>query len=222
MIKALYKSLGEQVFTILRKKIVDNELQPGTILQIDRLAEEFGVSTTPIREALMKLEALGLVTISPNRRATVSPISREQTREVLEFRRMLESAGARSAAKKLSDRDIDYLITRVQSVQAAPSDVPHHIEVDMELHDKYLFGCIENGFVRKALEDLQVHLRRIRFYAEEALDPVKVITSVCEEHMIILNALKSRNETAAELGMYGHLTQTLVRTLLSMDKKENF
>lgn len=98
MIKALYKSLGEQVFTILRKKIVDNELQPGTILQIDRLAEEFGVSTTPIREALMKLEALGLVTISPNRRATVSPISREQTREVLEFRRMLESAGARSAA----------------------------------------------------------------------------------------------------------------------------
>ena len=163
MIKALYKSLGEQVFSILRKKIVDNELSPGTVLQIDRLAEEFSVSTTPIREALMKLEALGLVTISPNRRATVSPISRTQTREVLEFRRMLESAGCRSAAVKLPDSDIDYLMARVQSVMENPLDVALHIEVDMELHDKYLFGCIENSFVRKALEDLQVHLRRIRF-----------------------------------------------------------
>ena len=67
-VKPMFQSLSDQVFFYLKEKIINNELLPGSVLSIDRLASEFGISSTPVRESLVRLETLDLVTIHRNRK----------------------------------------------------------------------------------------------------------------------------------------------------------
>ena len=75
MVSRIFHSLGDQVFETIKELIVSNAYQPGEVLQIDKLAAEFGVSTTPIREALLRLEGLGLAQIERNKAAVVTQVS---------------------------------------------------------------------------------------------------------------------------------------------------
>ncbi|MDD2380055.1 MAG: GntR family transcriptional regulator, partial [Aminobacterium colombiense] len=73
----VFQSLGDQVFETLKEKIVNNEYKPGELMQIDKLASELGVSTTPVREALLRLEGMGLVSIERNKGAVVTQVSKK-------------------------------------------------------------------------------------------------------------------------------------------------
>ena len=66
MANHIFHSLGDQVFETIKEMIINNSYRPGEVLQIDKLAGEFGVSTTPVREALLRLEGIGLVDIERN------------------------------------------------------------------------------------------------------------------------------------------------------------
>lgn len=122
--KPMFQSVSDQVFFYLKEKIINNELVPGSVLSIDRLSSEFGISNTPVREAVVRLESLDLVTVNRNRNITVSAMSRDKILDILEMRRLLETYGSRTAALNITDGEIESLEKVLDGVLANPADLP--------------------------------------------------------------------------------------------------
>jgi DNA-binding GntR family transcriptional regulator len=100
-------SLADEIAFRLRSDILDGALAPGTRLQQDELCTRFGVSRTPVREALRQLQALNLITLAPSRGATVRAPSRQELLDVYELRADLEGLAASLAASRWSEDDLD-------------------------------------------------------------------------------------------------------------------
>src|SRR5918997_1165848 len=100
-----HRTISAAVAEELRRRIVDGEFSAGFQLRQDALASEFGVSRIPVREALMQLEAEGLVKIHPHRGAIVSELSTEEVHELFELRALLEPRLLKASAKHLTEAD---------------------------------------------------------------------------------------------------------------------
>ena len=103
-------SKAEDLALVLEEAIVSGELAPGTVLRQEQLSERFGVSRTPIREALRRLAALGLVSFVPNRSVRVRTLSRSELREAFLVRAELESLATELATPRLRDEDVEALV----------------------------------------------------------------------------------------------------------------
>ncbi len=97
---------ADDIALVIEEAIVSGELEPGTVLRQEQLSERFGVSRTPIREALRRLAALGLVSFVPNRGVRVRTISREELHEAFLVRAELESLATEIAATKMTDESL--------------------------------------------------------------------------------------------------------------------
>ena len=135
MPKIVTKSMREQIYDALRSLILSNEYSPKTVLAIDRLAEEFGVSATPVREALVRLEADGLVELVPNKGAQVTDIREADVRHIWEMRLLLEPYAARQSLLLLKKSTVDALENDIRKLQANPSDEDLYASTDMRLHE---------------------------------------------------------------------------------------
>ena len=105
-----YLPLRDVVFNTLRQAILKGELEPGERLMEIQLAERLGVSRTPIREAIRKLELEGLVLMIPRKGAEVARISEKNLRDVLEVRRSLEELAIELACQRMDDEQIQQLL----------------------------------------------------------------------------------------------------------------
>ena len=130
-IKPMFQSLSDQVFFYLKEKIINNEMVPGSIISIEKLTSEFGISNTPVREAIVRLAGLDLVTIH----ITVSMMTREKILDILEMRRLLETYGSRTAALSISDGEIRSLEDILDTVLKKPTDFEYYKFSDLELHE---------------------------------------------------------------------------------------
>ena len=108
--------LRDVVFNTLRQAILRGELKPGERLLEIQLANKLGVSRTPIREAIRKLELENLVIMIPRKGAVVAEITEKSLRDVLEVRRALEELAIRLACEKMTDSEIKELIEEISSV----------------------------------------------------------------------------------------------------------
>ena len=110
----------EEIAYVLEQSIVSGELAPGTLLRQEQLSEQFDVSRTPIREALRRLAALGLVSMVPNRGARVRTVSRADLREAFLVRAELESLATELAASRITEEELDQLeLAEVRFAQAS-------------------------------------------------------------------------------------------------------
>jgi DNA-binding GntR family transcriptional regulator len=100
---------ADDIALVIEEAIVSGELEPGTVLRQEQLSEQFNVSRTPVREALRRLAALGLVSFVPNRGVRVRTISREDLHEAFMVRAELESLATEVAATKMTAEDIEEL-----------------------------------------------------------------------------------------------------------------
>src|SRR6476469_8995278 len=103
---ALDSTKADDIALVIEEAIVAGELEPGTVLRQEQLSEQFNVSRTPIREALRRLAALGLVSFVPNRGVRVRTISREELHEAFMVRAELEALATEAAATKMTAEDL--------------------------------------------------------------------------------------------------------------------
>ena len=106
---SLDSTKADDIALVIEEAIVSGELAPGTVLRQEQLSEQFNVSRTPVREALRRLAALGLVSFVPNRGVRVRTISREELHEAFMVRAELESLATEIAAPKFSEAELDEL-----------------------------------------------------------------------------------------------------------------
>ena len=202
-----------QVYDILKKQIVHNELRPQQYLNEQELCENLGVSKTPVREALQQLERNRLVVIIPNKGCFVSTISLDLIREVFEIREIYESAAARIAAS-LDDRsqfeDIfhnheSFRLEDIESVRKSLLSGYHIHEI--------IVNAAGNSFLTEYYGNILDHIVRIRINFMSNFD-AKRLHETCEEHRAILRAIIDGNPDAAEKAMRNHLQ----RSLITIDK----
>lgn len=222
-IKPMFQSLSDQVFFYLKEKIINNEMVPGSIISIEKLTSEFGISNTPVREAIVRLAGLDLVTIQRNKNITVSMMTREKIQDILEMRRLLETYGSRTAAVSISDGEIRSLEDILDTVLKKPTDFEYYKFSDLELHET-ITKHIKNREIQASLKNLSVYSLRIRYYArfygEENPDLEESVVTITAEHRLILDALRTRDPETVEKAVAAHLLSAEKRTLGALDRLE--
>ena len=196
-------SLRERVAESLRAALVSGRMAPGTTYSIPALAEQFGVSATPVREAMLDLVNEGIVAPVPNKGFRVVELTDEELDQVTELRRLLEVPTVRDLAGAIGPGAIKRLRGLAAAVHDAAQrgDVVAYVESDRELH-LALLG--EAGNPR--LVEMVGRLRdQSRLYGLEQLAADGVLVDSAAEHVRLIDALDSGDRRAAEKVMAHHL-----------------
>ena len=190
-----YLPLRDIVFQTLRNAIITGELQPGERLMETQLAERLGVSRTPIREAIRKLELEGLVIMVPRKGAQVAQFTEKDIQDVLEVRAALEALAAKLACKRMDDRSFLKLQLAIAeySYAAKNKDLETMIEKDVEFHD-IICNATQNDKLIQLFNNLKEQVNRYRI---TYLKNVEDSDTVEAEHLAILEALKNKQEDIA-------------------------
>lgn len=203
----------------IRADIISQKLRPGQAIREDELADRFGISRTPIREMLRRLEQEDLVKVVPNRGAFVSELTAKDVEEVLEIRMALEIAAARSAATKITEEHLIELsdISRQLDLAVELQDSIVSFEADSRLHNLILIAA-GNKRAHRIINNLMGQIQRIRFISGHK--PGRIDTTVDEQKQIV-KAMFSKEPDEAERAMRIHLLNTkgLLLPSSEMDKK---
>ncbi len=210
----------EKIYQSLRAEIISHRLKPGQAIREDELAERLGVSRTPVREMLRRLEQEDLVRVVPNRGVFVSELTDKDIEEVLEIRLALETAAARAAATKLTADQLKELKEIRKQLDAAVrlKDSVISFEADTRLHSLILLAA-GNKRAHRIINNLMGQIHRIRFISGHK--PGRIDTTV-KEHKEIVQALLNRDPGRAEEAMRKHLESTRKILLPSSDIDKKF
>jgi DNA-binding GntR family transcriptional regulator len=197
------RKVTDWVYEELKNAIVDLRLAPGEPLREATLAERLGVSKTPIREALTRLEQEGLVETTSFKGAVVTGYSRQDLLDIYELRELLENAAVRAAAQSMSDASRARLGRIAQDSRRLLSG-PDRSELAALLteFDAVLFEQVRNHRIQVLIENLRDHLTRIGQLTAEI--PGRIGASV-DEHEKIVEAIAARDPDLAEQYMREHI-----------------
>ncbi|MGQ7242096.1 GntR family transcriptional regulator [Salinicola sp. V024] len=196
------RSSSDRAYSDIRDKIITTVLKPGERIHEKALSEEFGISRTPIREALMRLRYDGFVDIFAQRGTFVTPIRLEVVKAAHYTRSVLECALIRDAATQCSDRDARDLYDNLEHQRLVYRQGQYYkIEIlDEELHQK-IADIAGRPSVWQIIYHVQLHINRVRmlFLNEER------VPAIVQEHSSIIDAIAKRDSDAAENAMKIHL-----------------
>lgn len=195
--------LRDVVFNTLRQAILRGELKPGERLMEIQLANKLGVSRTPIREAIRKLELEGLVLMIPRRGAEVAEITEKSLRDVLEVRGALEELAVDLACDRITNEDIQNLKEAAKEFEAAlqGGDVTEYAEADVKFHD-IIYHATDNQRLIQLLYNLREQMYR---YRVEYLKRKEMHSILLEEHEHIIECIEKRDKQAAKLAISTHV-----------------
>ncbi|MBR1813449.1 MAG: GntR family transcriptional regulator [Lachnospiraceae bacterium] len=192
-----YLPLRDVAFRKLRQAILRGELQPGQRLMEIALAEQLGVSRTPVREAIRMLEQDGLAVMIPRRGAVVSKISGKNLRDVLEVRRALEELAVDLACTRMTDEDFQKLKEANERFSATLSgnDITKMAEADEAFHD-LIYQASDNA--RLVQLEMQLREQMYRFRIEHLKEKSKRYRLVEDHNAIIRNLINRDSDNARE------------------------
>lgn len=201
-----YKPLREIVFGTMRNAIIEGDFKPGQRLMEVQLAEQMGVSRTPVREAIRKLELEGLVVMVPRKGAYVAGLSSEDIKEVVEIRAVLEGFAAKQAANNSTDKVIstlrEVLINFEKAV--AENNVVDLINYDTQFHD-VIYKAAKNTRLIQMISSLREQVQR---YRVAYFTKMHSMEKVLKEHRKMLEAIKDKNSDLARQIAEVHIATT--------------
>ena len=198
---------GQQVLESLREAIMSMQLAPGAALDRSQLAEQFGVSQTPVRDALMRLSEEGLVVVRPQHATLVSKIDIAAAREAHFLRRSLELEIVRELALNAKAADVDGLRTQLalQKTLASRQDYRGFVAADKEFHRQtYIAAGLPRlwGLVQR----MSGHVDRLRLLH---LPTSGKTASIMRDHLAIVDAIERGDPDGAQEALRAHLSGTL-------------
>ena len=201
------RPLYEEVADQLRVRIFAHELAPGTWIDEQTLAKEFGISRTPLREAIKVLAAEGLITMKLRRGAYVTEVNRGDLEQIFTILSLLEGQAAKEAATKAQEKDLNELDDMHLRLEKAAADrnLEQFFEVNVRFHER-IIAIANNPWLTDVIADLRKVLKLQR---KDALSRTGRLQSSLSEHREILKALLERDPIAAEQAMRTHLARGL-------------
>lgn len=213
------RSLLRQAYEELRRRLTSGEWPPGTRLDYQRLSQELGLSTTPLREAMNHLASDGLVELVPRLGAVVKRLSRQDLVEIYEVREAFETYAAQRVAGRLSSRRLDALEAQVNGMSEvidrlpgadgailAGEDLSTFLGADRAFH-AVIIDALENERLSKLIQDGQVSV--LIFNTANPGHTLELITRANQEHQAILAALKRGDGLEAARLLGSHIRNSL-------------
>jgi DNA-binding GntR family transcriptional regulator len=208
--KLINRPLYEVVAERLREQIFSHELTPGSWLDEQSLALAFGISRTPMREAIKVLASEGLVTTKMNKGAYVTEVDRRDLEQIFTILSLLEGQAAKETAIKATEgqlTQLDNLHHRLEKA-AADRDIEQFFEINVKFHD-----LIQEIAGNKWMNGVIVDLRKVlKLQRRDSLSRTGRLLSSLVEHREILQAILKRDPSAAEAAMRQHLARGLEAT----------
>ncbi len=204
------RPLYEEVAEHLREQIFAHELAPGSWLDEQALALQFGISRTPMREAIKVLASEGLVTMKMRRGAYVTEVDRRDLEQIFMILSLLEGQAAKETASKATENQLTLLDNIHQRLEktAADRDIEQFFEVNSRFHELIL-EIAGNKWMNGVIVDLRKVLKLQR---RNSLANGGRLHQSLLEHRQILQAILKRDSIAAELAMRNHLANGLEAT----------
>lgn len=213
-----YLPLRDVVFNTLRQAILKGELAPGERLMEIQLAERLGVSRTPIREAIRKLELEGLVLMIPRKGAEVAKISEKSLRDVLEVRRSLEELAIELACQRMTPDSVDDLERKQEEFRVAilRGNAMEIAETDEAYHDVIYKGTCNDRLVQM-INNLreQMYRYRLEYIKDEEKRQILLM-----EHDNILEAVRQRKVEEAKEAMREHIDNQEITVSKNIKEQE--
>lgn len=190
-----YKPLRELVLDAIRNAIMNGALQPRERLMEIQLAEELGVSRTPIREALRKLELEGFIVMVPRKGAYVADLSFKDIADVFEIRAALEGLAAGLAAERITEDELDAMERLLVGKQEAitSGDIDRLVEVDTSFHE-LMYKASRNERLATIISNLREQIQRFRLTSLSF--PGRNKESL-QEHKQLVEAIQARDSQLA-------------------------
>jgi len=217
--KTLECDHGQRRQTIVESLLADvfhGRILAGQHLVTQELADRFGVSHTPIREALISLAGIGVIDLQPNRGAIVRRVSAREVREICQVRKALECEATRSACGRIDRGDLQSLSADLKRLTSTSSRTGSRTgtrfiakarDVDSRLHDLIASSC-GNAFLANELNRLKILFRTFRDVSWEhdnQRQDYHRLTEEAHEHLAIVEALLAENRTEAARAMSRHI-----------------
>ena len=199
--RALYEEVAEQ----LRQRIFRRELEPGSWIDELKIAEEFGISRTPLREALKVLAAEGLVTMKVRRGAYVTEMSEKDLRDVYHLLSLLESDAAGVVAERATDAQLKTLQDLHAELEAAVADREQFFAINERFH-MHLLEMADNRWRSQMVADLRKVMKLNR---HNSLFKQGRIEDSLSEHRAILDAMLARDAEGTRRAMQAHFAHGL-------------
>ncbi|MFQ9932841.1 MAG: GntR family transcriptional regulator [Lachnospiraceae bacterium] len=203
--------LRDVVFNTLRNAILTGELEPGERLMEIKLAEKLGVSRTPIREAIRKLELEGLVVMTPRKSAEVARITRKDLTDVLEVRRVLECLAIELSCQKITGDIISQLEENLVRFKGAirKNDIKEIAITDVDFHE-IIYKSTGNKRLIQILNNLREQMYRYRF---EYIKDKETRENLANEHRSIIDALAVGNIEEGRRAILKHIDKQEITIL---------
>ena len=199
--RALYEEVAEQ----LRQRIFRRELEPGSWIDELKIAEEFGISRTPLREALKVLAAEGLVTMKVRRGAYVTEMSEKDLRDVYHLLSLLESDAAGAVAERATDAQLQALQALHAELEAAVGNRDRFFAINERFHMR-LLEIASNRWRNQMVADLRKVMKLNRH--NSLLKSGRIVESLAE-HRALMEAIEKRDAEAARERMQRHFRSGL-------------
>jgi DNA-binding GntR family transcriptional regulator len=212
-----YKPLREMVFESLREAINLGRLRPGERLMEIQLAEEMGVSRTPVREAIRKLELEGFVAMVPRKGAYVAGISVKDIVDVFEIRSSLEALAAGLAAERITDEEMELLERSLVEISEFSTDenIKAIVDGDINFHD-IIYKASRNQRLVQIITHLQEQIHRFRMTSLSQPGRTKI---ALDEHKSIVEAISDRDVELAQQLAREHI-ENAEQSLLNVMREE--
>lgn len=213
-------TLAETVYDALFGMLLDEELGPGDPVNIDSVSRDLGVSPTPVREALARLESLGFLTREALKGYRVAPpLSAREFDSLMETRGLLESALARHACERADDAflaTLDETIVRQEGAQSGPDYEVYRdfLRADEAFHDAITVQA-DNRFLARALESLSGHAHRFRLFEGRGVEDAEQSLG---EHREIVAAFQAASPERAAEAMASHIAGVRERGLREIEE----
>ena len=194
-------SRGEAAYRQLKDAIQAGSLAPGTRVREVEIAERFGISRTPAREAIRRLESKGLISIVPHQGAVIASLDHQQTMELYDLREILEGSAAAFAARHASAAEIEELAELVASEPPFAGQPERLAELNRIFHAS-LYRAAHNRFLERALLGLRDSMALL---GGTSLKVEGRYETAHAEHQAIIEALNARDEASAEAAARAHI-----------------
>jgi DNA-binding GntR family transcriptional regulator len=216
-----YLPLRDVVFNTLRQEILTGKLKPGERLMEIHLANKLGVSRTPIREAIRKLELEGLVIMIPRRGAEVAQITLKSLEDVMEVRRALDVLAIELACDRMTDEDIEKLHEACASFDVAVTskDTRQIAEADVDFHDIIVLST-NNSRLIQLVNNLSEQMYRYRF---EYLKDDTTHETLKQEHLEMYQSIVRKDKVTAAKAVRQHIDnqEKAIIKQLKLDKLDS-
>ena len=195
-------TLSERAYVGIKEAILTLELKPGATLVEEELARTLGTSATPVRDALKRLQRDGLVQQGPYRTTTVTKVTLQDEREIVELREVVEGLLGRLVVSRITTEELDEAEAMLVAYDEAIEnhDLRKATELSENFHSVLLAHC-PNGRLREQLGALGDQMRRLLLIYDVGMERMRQSSS---EHWAILRALRCRNPEEVEAAIRTH------------------